>query len=160
MLEEVSSRAERLLQLTERQEHHPALAGVSSHQDVPASTARAGDEATPHASATSLVQTKRASSKGAAQNDADRSGSRALNHNIRIQPPEMVEELLSRGDVVDDPSRRTPGSRVSGRGGEAIQFRQEEDDDLLSREDLKAVSSRISRKAQRRRPDSKEAKKR
>ena len=168
MLEEVSERAERLLTRTQRREQQQASAlGLpeSSGGTIEAIRAVGGAAASgeaedmlmPLGAAEPRPARGKRPSKGGDGGDGKAGG--AVRNNIRVLPPEMLEDLVSR-DEEDAASRgRTPGSRASARSAEsaaAALRQQEEDDDLLSREDLKAVSSRITRKATRRRPGTKE----
>jgi hypothetical protein len=170
MLEEVSERAERLLTRTQRREQQQASAlGLpeSSGGTIEAIRAVGGAAASgeaedmlmPLGAAEPRPARGKRPSKGSDGGDGKAGG--AVSHNIRVLPPEMLEDLVSRDEATEDAASRgrTPGSRASARSAEsaaAALRQQEEDDDLLSREDLKAVSSRITRKATRRRPGTKD----
>ena len=62
--------------------------------------------------------------------------------NIRVVPPEVLESMLATDEADEGkaPPRRTPAKAAAD---------GEEDEDLLSRADLKAVSNRLARKAAR-----------
>ena len=167
LVDEAEARALRVLMLTERAElrgagarhraedesvrsgNSAALAAVRASSPPPSSSpAPAAVGASPAAA--------RRKGKPAAAAPAATAGT-SVNANIRIVPPEMRDELLTRDELLED----KPGSRGKGApgrpppqqqtGGE-LAFGKEGDveEELMSREDLKAVSTRLARKAARR----------
>lgn len=84
----------------------------------------------------------------------------ASDPNIRIMPPEMLDAMLARDDDADGARNAKGagapkgGAKGGDGGGREVAFGKApadgDDDEILSRDDLKAVSLRLARKAARR----------
>jgi hypothetical protein len=73
-----------------------------------------------------------------------------VDYNVRVMPPEMLDAMLNA--EADEPKVKMPGAKAkaaAGGGGEAA-FGKDDDEDPLTRDDLKGVSVRLARKAARR----------
>ena len=175
---ELTARAEQLQQQGREARRGRALAkfAKSSEDTTPGTPSDAGKQSP--AGSRSGGTTAAAPSAGPAPAGARRGGGRSklgespapssssgvegkVDNNIRVMPPEMVEALVSRDEdsVVDGygnkpaGSAKTPGGGGGGgKKGGLDPFagkKEEEEEDLLTRDDLKAVSMRLARKAAR-----------
>lgn len=162
LIDEVLARAERVMQMTSAAAEAqlaaqppaaPASPSNSLAMRLLASPGGAPSGEGDDAAAPTTTQQRKGSRGGGGGGIGAMSGSSSSN-NIRVVPPEMLDSILEAAPAGEDTSRgRTPGSRGTTRGsdgGVAFKAPEEQEDDLLSREDLKAVSTRISRKAMRR----------
>jgi hypothetical protein len=154
LVEEVDRRTQRILDAIELRSQHGHMINASQSSLVERDACGESGAAAPAPSASSpsrppLRQGSIKGKKGAVTVEAPRAA--ATDPNIRVMPPAMLDELLSRDpDAVEGGARRVTGAYGTSRHVAAKVASAEEEEELMSREDLKAVSTRLARKAQRR----------